>query len=150
MRHGPAEDRAPSGRDSDRRLTVEGRAVVLTAARMLGAARSEPLATILSSPLARAVETAEIVLGETGAPRTQVALREELAAEEPPAFELFSELARAGIDALVVGHQPTAEIAIRSLCKGAPGLRAVRTATIAAMRWDGHRWSLASVIDPYA
>jgi phosphohistidine phosphatase len=59
LRHGIAEVRAASGRDADRRLTDEGRDKlrhVLERAHLAGARPS----LILSSPLRRALETAEI------------------------------------------------------------------------------------------
>jgi phosphohistidine phosphatase len=149
MRHGPAEDRAASGFDRDRALTPEGRRVVAHSARQLRALRTEPVARILSSPLRRAIETAEIVRGELSPPPGPPELRDDLAADEPPAFDLVRELTAVGADAILVGHQPSAEVLVRHLCRGAAGLRAMRTATIAAMRWDGTTWSLADVIDPH-
>jgi phosphohistidine phosphatase len=60
MRHGPAEDAAPSGVDADRALTPVGRDRVRSVAKELAAAGEEPL-HIVTSPLVRAVQTAEIV-----------------------------------------------------------------------------------------
>ncbi len=64
MRHGSAEDRAASGRDFDRVLTSSGRDRVKDVARMLVDGDEAPHA-ILSSPLARALQTAEIVAAVT-------------------------------------------------------------------------------------
>ena len=60
MRHGPAEDDAPTGRDADRALTAAGRERVAAVAKALSEANESPFA-ILSSPLVRAMQTAEIV-----------------------------------------------------------------------------------------
>jgi phosphohistidine phosphatase len=60
MRHGPAEDFAPSGRDADRALTPSGRDRVRDVARALVEAGEAPN-LILTSPLVRARQTAEIV-----------------------------------------------------------------------------------------
>ncbi len=60
MRHGPAEDQANSGVDGDRALTTSGRARVQAVAETLTQLGEEPL-FIVSSPLVRAVQTAEIV-----------------------------------------------------------------------------------------
>jgi phosphohistidine phosphatase len=60
MRHGPAEDHAPSGRDFDRALTHAGRERTRLVAVELGK-RDEAPKRIVSSPLVRAVETARIV-----------------------------------------------------------------------------------------
>ncbi len=65
LRHGIAEDRSASGRDADRRLTDDGRAKlrrVLERAHQAGVRPS----LILSSPLRRALETAEIAAHELG------------------------------------------------------------------------------------
>jgi phosphohistidine phosphatase len=64
MRHGPAEDHASSGRDEDRALTPPGRERVRSVARVLVTADEPPL-WIVSSPLVRALQTAEIVAAAT-------------------------------------------------------------------------------------
>jgi phosphohistidine phosphatase len=64
MRHGPAEDEAQTGRDADRALTASGRDRVRSIARTLFEADEMP-AHILSSPLVRALQTAEIVAAAT-------------------------------------------------------------------------------------
>lgn len=60
MRHGPAEDQADSGIDADRALTSAGRDRVRSVAKALDDGGEAPL-TILTSPLVRCVQTAEIV-----------------------------------------------------------------------------------------
>jgi phosphohistidine phosphatase len=64
MRHGPAEDFSASGRDADRALTSSGRDRVRDVAKALVDADEAPL-VILTSPLVRARETAEIVAAVT-------------------------------------------------------------------------------------
>ena len=59
LRHGIAEDRSLTGRDSDRRLTEEGREKLRRILERAHAAGVRP-SLILSSPLRRALETAEI------------------------------------------------------------------------------------------
>jgi phosphohistidine phosphatase len=65
LRHGIAEDRAASGRDADRRLTEEGRAKLHSVLERAHSAGVIP-SLILSSPLRRAIETAEIAARELG------------------------------------------------------------------------------------
>ncbi|HEY3819642.1 MAG TPA: phosphohistidine phosphatase SixA [Polyangiaceae bacterium] len=60
MRHGATEDRAESGADGDRALTNAGRERVRAVAKLLVDSNEEPL-HIVTSPLVRAVQTAEIV-----------------------------------------------------------------------------------------
>lgn len=117
MRHGPAEDNSPTGRDSDRALTPEGRERTRVVARTLLSADEAPL-TIVSSPLVRALQTAEIVAAATdlekrvreakdagGAPGA-IEIRREMA-PGGDALALVLELARSGRKrAMVVGHEP--------------------------------------------
>jgi phosphohistidine phosphatase len=64
MRHGPAEDHADSGMDGDRALTANGRDRVRAVAALLVDLNEEPL-SIITSPLVRAVQTAEVVASVT-------------------------------------------------------------------------------------
>jgi phosphohistidine phosphatase len=117
MRHGPAEDHAPSGRDADRPLSASGIEVVERAARMLAADRPGPLGRVVTSPLLRARQTARIVA--------------RIAGRFAPAVDDITELVRevhaAGIEALLVGHNPTVEAFAANLEGGVSGFR---TATI--------------------
>ena len=63
MRHGVAEDTKSGGRDADRRLTEEGREKLRRVLERAHSAGVQPT-LILSSPLKRAVETAEIAARE--------------------------------------------------------------------------------------
>ena len=59
LRHAIAEERSASGRDADRQLTEEGRQKLRKVMKRAAGAGVEP-SLILSSPLIRAVQTAEI------------------------------------------------------------------------------------------
>jgi len=128
MRHGPAEDDAASGRDADRVLTMAGRDRVTAVANALIAEGEEPFA-ILSSPLARSLETAEIVAAVTylarraredkkaqiGGATGGVETRRELGmgTEKLP---LLAELVRAGRKrVMIVGHEPDLSMLVASL-----------------------------------
>ena len=65
LRHGIAEDHASTGRDSDRRLTEEGRAKLRRVLERAHGAGVQP-SLILTSPYRRALETAEIAAHELG------------------------------------------------------------------------------------
>src|SRR6185436_16085877 len=99
MRHGPAEDRGPSGRDFDRRLTDAGRALVDRAAIALLDLRGAPVPRILSSPLTRAEQTARIVHARAGLDASPVELHDDLGGDDVP-LELARQLGAAGEDAL--------------------------------------------------
>ncbi len=126
MRHGPAEDQAPSGRDFDRRLTSHGRSVVERVAREM-VRRKLPISRIVASPLARARQTAErvsAIIEEPGQPLV-VETHDDLAEgwgegllRELLAFDAGPSGAPA---TLVVGHQPTVEIVVRHVLGRAGG-----------------------------
>jgi phosphohistidine phosphatase len=104
MRHGPAEDRASSGRDFDRRLTDRGRTRTQRVAAEL-AARDQIPKRILTSPLRRTIETAEIVIETLELP-FEAELRDELA-PGGSAVHLVEGLVRGGAKrVMLVGHEP--------------------------------------------
>jgi phosphohistidine phosphatase len=131
MRHGPAEDTSPTGRDGDRALTPEGRERTRAVARALLTEGEVPL-TIVSSPLVRALQTAEIVAVITdiekrvrdakdagGAPGA-VEIRREMA-PGGDALGLVFELVRAGRKrAMIVGHEPDLSMLVSRLVQRHP------------------------------
>jgi phosphohistidine phosphatase len=153
MRHGPAEDRAASGRDFDRRLTGAGRVVVFQVASALHTTRvassAGPL-RILTSPRQRAVETAKLVCAALVPTPAEPEVREELGGETAIPLALIVEATATGVDTLLVGHQPVVEDLVKQLV----GTRAMRTgfstATIIGLDLapDGAGWTLATHLDP--
>jgi phosphohistidine phosphatase len=109
MRHGPAEDRADSGLDSDRALTPAGRDRVRGVAKRLLEIEEAPI-RIVTSPLARSVQTAEIVAiaGKLAARRGTVEVRRELSpGAGAEAVLLVRQTAlEGGKRVLFVGHEP--------------------------------------------
>jgi phosphohistidine phosphatase len=157
MRHGPAEDRASSGRDFDRQLTPAGREVVRRVADAFQAARSrrgaaaEPL-RIITSPRARAQETAAIVrsaLVPVPTPES-IAVAPELGGEAAIPLALIVEAAASGVDTLLVGHQPVVEELVKQLLGATPKHLGFATATIVGLdlEADGATWTLADHLDP--
>jgi phosphohistidine phosphatase len=157
MRHGPAEDRAPTGRDQDRALTRTGREVVARAARALHEARrvgsAAPGLRLLASPFRRARETAEVVASASPVP-VEVELHDDLGADAGLPLGLVGALAAEGGDALLVGHQPVVEALVHELChpQRAPLPGGFRTALIVALEGvgSGGGWRPAALFDPHA
>jgi phosphohistidine phosphatase len=107
MRHGPAEDYAPSGLDADRALSASGRERVVAVSEGLVTLEEEPI-QVFTSPLVRAVQTAEIVALVTrlGARGGRVEVRRELAPGGDGAG-LVRACASEGLRRLyLVGHEP--------------------------------------------
>ncbi len=105
LRHGIAEERASSGKDADRRLTDDGRRRLR---RVLEHARKANVTPtlILSSPLKRAVETAEVAAKELGY-SSKIAISEALLPDSSPE-KVWAEI-RAHRDEpaiLMTGHEP--------------------------------------------
>lgn len=133
VRHGPAEDHSLTGRDADRALTSSGRDRVRSVARELVAHDEAPF-QILSSPLVRALQTAEIVAAVT---TLDVRVREEArarAAGATGAVEVRRELAPGGEAhslvlrmaregrkrVMIVGHEPDLSMLVSQLIGTVP------------------------------
>ena len=150
MRHGPAEDRAPSGRDFDRALTPAGRLLVRRMGELLRAAVPEA-PRIYVSPRRRAQETAAIVAEVYGLSEAQLLTRDELDGEERIPARLAVELAATAAEVLLVGHQPVVEELVRALVGSTrPKLFGFRTATIVSLVPGAgpSRWTLEALHDP--
>ncbi len=123
MRHGPAEEQADSGMDSDRALTASGRDRVRSVAKLLVTLDEQPL-QIMTSPLVRAVQTAEIVALVTKLSDREgnVQVRRELTPGGAGGKGLVASLASAGSKrVMLVGHEPdVSELATALLSKGSP------------------------------
>ena len=151
LRHGPAGSRAEwSGPDAERPLTDQGREVVRRAAALLAAA-GVTVDAVLTSPYARAHETAEIAAAALGA-------SERLADDErlEPGFgrdglaSIVADHAGAGC-LLLVGHEPDFSATIGALTGGDV---VVKKAGLARVDVDEHTlrgrllWLLAPRILP--
>lgn len=156
MRHGPAEDRAPTGRDADRRLTAAGREVVVRAATELFRRRGSHLPRIVSSRRVRARETASI-LGDIAGGRVAPELSSDLSSEGAMPFDLVGDLVALGGDVALVGHHPTVEHIVRHLAPHADVVpTGFRTAMVVALELaagapaSAPRGEVRWVIDPHA
>jgi phosphohistidine phosphatase len=135
MRHAKS-DWSAAGADFDRPLNKRGRQAVPLVARLLGEVEERPR-LILSSPAARARETAEglaAVLGGAGPAfdrRLYLASRQTLG-------EVLAEQEERADPLLVVGHNPGLEEWLALLGGGACRLP---TAGVAALEVEAERWA---------
>jgi phosphohistidine phosphatase len=113
VRHGIAADGSP---DELRPLTAGGRRRFRRAARAF-AGLDEPLDHLFTSPLVRAIQTAEILASALR--RDEVELLDELRSDVLPA-KLLAEVARrvkVGESVGLVGHDPQITAVVRTLAK---------------------------------
>jgi phosphohistidine phosphatase len=105
LRHAIAEDHSPSGRDADRRLTDDGRKKLRKVLERARKASVTPT-LILSSPLKRAFETAEIAAHELGY-SSDIGVTNALTPDSTPQrvwTEIRAHRDEAAI--LIAGHEP--------------------------------------------
>jgi phosphohistidine phosphatase len=104
LRHGIAEEAAAGGSDAARALTAEGRQKLRVVLQRARAARVRP-SIILTSPLKRALQTAEIAAAVLGVKR-ELTTTSALAPSSTPQ-RVWSEIrALHNERVLVVGHEP--------------------------------------------
>jgi phosphohistidine phosphatase len=150
MRHGPAEDDAADGLDSSRALTAIGRERTRQVARRLLELNEAPR-TIVSSPLVRALQTAEIVHGIV-TPESPVEATTVLA-PRGPAHDFVRGCARANRKRLmVVGHEPDVSLLVAQLL-GQPLPFSFMKAMVVSVRVpneasEGTNGSLRFILDP--
>jgi len=119
LRHGIAEDAAPGGTDAGRALTQEGKRKlrgVLESARRAGVQPD----VILTSPLKRALETAEIAASVLGGKNESVRTNTLVPSSSPE--RVWKEIrARKAESVLLAGHEPLLSILVAFLL-GCPAL----------------------------
>jgi phosphohistidine phosphatase len=146
MRHGPAEDVSTTGRDADRALTPSGRDRVREVAQAL-AREDEAPSFILTSPLARALQTAEIVAAVTKLEARDGTV--ETTRDIAPggdAVGLVRELANAKKKrAMLVGHEPDLSELVYRLTKRHVEMR---KAMVVAVAVDDAQVRIRFVLDP--
>ncbi|MFO0678953.1 MAG: phosphohistidine phosphatase SixA [Polyangiaceae bacterium] len=152
MRHGPAEDVASSGRDSDRALTPSGRERVRVVAKALLDGDEAPM-SIVSSPYVRALQTAEIVAGVTnlaergGTVVTRRELESGRSVETQNAFVTELLLAKKK-RVMVVGHEPDLSLLVAQLVGHAPALGMQKAMVVGLQLRDGVPTKLRFVLHP--
>lgn len=123
VRHGIAEDPTAQSSDAERALTNEGRKRMKEIARGFAAIGATPT-LILTSPLKRAKETAEI-LQACGAPSAKLAVYQGLDNTHSPE-DVTAKLPHARANEIaLVGHQPSLGELASYLLTGSPALAAL-------------------------
>jgi phosphohistidine phosphatase len=141
VRHGAAEDRHALGDDA-RALTTEGRTEFRKLAREL--ASELELTAIATSPLVRAVQTAEILAEACGV--RDIVVRGELSVDAATAAGIERVLRELGPGWALVGHNPSMGEALGRIL-GLADVPSFRKGAIAAVT-VAPRATLAWVISP--
>lgn len=120
LRHGEAEERRPGLSDADRHLTPEGIMEMKTVAAGL-AALDVKVNRVLSSPLPRALETAQIAAEALGfsAHSIVVDTRIEAGAFRLGSLQSLLETEPRSARILLVGHEPDFSMVVGQLVGGA-------------------------------
>jgi phosphohistidine phosphatase len=147
VRHGRAVEEAPGLGDEGRWLTAKGRKRTRKVARWLGAREKRTPTAIWTSPLVRAVQTAEIVAAEIGL-EGEVEACEALRPGRDPGdlVARLHEQPKDGVLALV-GHEPSLSLIAGALLGEATGA-SLRKSGVACVAWDEGRGALRFVLDP--
>jgi phosphohistidine phosphatase len=138
LRHGHAIDEAPGLGDAERALSGKGRKVTRKVARWLARRKKElrPV-EIWTSPLVRAVQTAEIA-AEALELADEVFVHAELSPGGNPdtLMRKLSEHTDAG-PVMLVGHEPDLSV-IAALLLGVQSYPGLKKSGVVAVEWEGH------------
>jgi len=135
LRHGIAEDRRPGRSDAGRALTDDGREKLSAVLRRAQGAEVA-VTKILTSPLRRAVQTAEMA-AEALAPGTRPIRTDALAPESSPE-RVWAELRKyAGEPAvLIAGHEPLLSATAAFLLRAGPSIIDLKKGALARIDVD--------------
>lgn len=148
VRHGKAVDAAPGLGDAGRWLTGKGRRVTRRVAQWLVRREERRPAAIWTSPLVRAVQTAEI-LAEAAALTGEVSVAAELmpGRDAREVVKLLAAEAQEGPLALV-GHEPLLSEIVATLI-GDPTFAGIRKSGVVGLTWSPvGRSALQFVLEP--
>ena len=151
VRHGVAVDKSGwAGPDEDRPLTTDGRSELVALLRDLKHDGDRPPKAIWTSPLVRAVQTAE-ACACIWAKRASVEVHRSLLSEAKPS-ELVDELEKATIEGplALVGHEPQLGKFLAHVL-GRDGKLELPKGSVARLRWKEHRnpkWEFVTLRAP--
>jgi len=147
VRHGQAVEDAPGLGDIGRWLNAKGRKVSRKVARWLAKNKKRRPGTIWTSPLVRAVQTAEILAAETGY-KGEVRAIAELSPGRDPG-DLLRLLASTSPQEPValVGHEPSLSVLVNTML-GEQAFDGIRKSGVVAISWTEKKSELRFVLDP--
>jgi phosphohistidine phosphatase len=157
VRHGIAEEAEGKMKDEERELTEKGRKKFEKGARgLVTFVGKEAIGAVLTSPLVRARQTAEIlasVIAEKGG-EAQVAITTALGSHADLAalLKMVRQLPAGNGGVAAVGHEPTLSGWVAELCCGGEGAVEMKKGAVAAIELadSGARGTLLWLMPPGA
>jgi phosphohistidine phosphatase len=137
IRHSRAIDPDHGVLDEHRHLSSEGRALASAVGRLL-AAEGVRLERLLTSPLVRAVQTAEIVARELGF-TAEIQVLPSLAPGGPP--QATAERLGTAAHVALVGHEPTIS-ALGALLASRPSFPPMKPGQVSLIEGGQARWKI--------
>lgn len=145
LRHGIAEDHAPTGRDADRRLTEDGRAKLRRVLERAHGAGVQP-SLILTSPYRRALESAEIAAHELGYEGKLVRSSALTPDSSPEAVWSAVREHRSEEAILLAGHEPLFSTTVAYLLGSTRAMVHFRTGALARIDVESFACAPAGVL----
>lgn len=147
IRHGQAVDEAPGLGDTGRWLTAKGRKVTRKVARWLEKSDERRPTAVWSSPLVRAVQTAEIVAATVGY-EGEIKSCSELSPGRDPG-DLVARLGNEPVSGVLalVGHEPSLSLIAGALL-GEAHVAALKKSGVLGVRWKAGRGERRFAFDP--
>jgi phosphohistidine phosphatase len=142
VRHAKAERPEAYPNDFSRPLTARGHKDAARLGALLGTVEP-PVDCILSSPAARAAQTADHMAAELGYAKTVGWEQGIYLASAEALMEILRHVPEEAEHVMVIGHNPGLEELAAGLCSGAPdnSVLTLITATLAHFELDIARWS---------
>jgi phosphohistidine phosphatase len=135
IRHAQAVDEAPGLGDAGRWITVKGRKLTRKVARWIAESDKRRPVTIWTSPLVRAVQTAEILASEVGYKGELQACAQLSPGHDPG--DLIKLLGTEGLEGplALVGHEPSLSLIVTALL-GDIGFTGFKKSGVLGLRWE--------------
>ena len=149
IRHGHAVDDAPGVGDTGRWLTEKGRTTTHRVARRVRKLKKLRPATIWTSPLVRAVQTAEIVAAVIETEGEVRAVAELSPGRDPVDLVTLLGVSPPPGPLALVGHEPSLSQILRVLA-GETGIDSIKKSGVVAIEWEEGKGTVVLALDPAA
>ncbi|MFO0760833.1 MAG: histidine phosphatase family protein [Byssovorax sp.] len=147
VRHAHALDEAPGLGDTGRWLSERGRKITRKVGRWMAKGKKRRPAAIWSSPLVRAVQTAEILAAEVGYKGEVKAVGELSPGRDPGDLLLLLQSAGTEGPLVLVGHEPSLSLIAKALL-GETSLPPFKKSGVLGLRYEEGKATFRLLLDP--